>query len=469
MLVTDGYWHEDNPARPSGFFGVQDSHAGDAAGRHRVQPLRHAVARDLERPGLAEWRARPIPVARTVTRRSPTSRSSTGRRTSHRSCQQRPAVPSGQDDRRHRIAARASRRQCVCRTRKSTTTRRTIRRAGSTSCSSWSRSASRATALLERRGLRRSEHRSLQAAQGPAELGRHHRLADSRAQRAESDRRHLACGDQQPRLVLQRVEPDRARPAPDRRDQQYPVAARLLDGAFGDDVDADRGHARLLGRLRHERLLGLPDQAGSRSGRPESPVRRSGTRAASSRAAPSAAGVCTMPPGAPPNVSSRRTIFTSNATEPGTSFRWSSLSGQQQNALNQDPNSTLVLRRRPIRPGCDGNGQFRVDWVRGVRTHEIDAAAASPSQLRARRDHQLAAGLRLGADRRLHRQLPARARRRPSRRTRRQGLPGAGSYAQFVYNNKIARRPSMSVRTTACCTRSTASTASSAGRTCRAS
>jgi len=85
------------------------------------------------------------------------------------------------------------------------------------------------------------------------------------------------------------------------------------------------------------------------------------------------AGVCTLPPPPLPDASVGRTIITSNdsgtASVSFTSF--SSLSTAEQSALNQDPTSTIKCTSPTGNTnGCDGNGQVRANWLRGVRTNE---------------------------------------------------------------------------------------------------
>lgn len=75
----------------------------------------------------------------------------------------------------------------------------------------------------------------------------------------------------------------------------------------------------------------------------------------------------------PPSGTGGRQIFTWDGAH-GQAFTWATLTSAQKNALNQDPGSTLVCGQATgVAPGCDGNGQNRLDWVRGVRTHETTA------------------------------------------------------------------------------------------------
>jgi len=150
------------------------------------------------------------------------------------------------------------------------------------------------------------------------------------------------------------------------------------------------------------------------------------------------AGVCTMPPGVPPNVSSRRTVFTTGNNGTGrVNFTWSSLSGQQQNALNQDPNSTLKCNSpTDTTNGCDGLGQFRVEWMRGDRTHE-----ATPPLLRHRSS---VLGAIINSQPRyvsaptggFTDNFPPGSPEALAAAPDANGLPGAGSYAEFVNANK---------------------------------
>ena len=85
------------------------------------------------------------------------------------------------------------------------------------------------------------------------------------------------------------------------------------------------------------------------------------------------AGVCTLPPPPLPDASIGRTILTANdsGTASVTFSSFSSLTSAEQNALNQDPNATIKCTSPTAATnGCDGNGQIRADWLRGVRTHE---------------------------------------------------------------------------------------------------
>lgn len=90
-------------------------------------------------------------------------------------------------------------------------------------------------------------------------------------------------------------------------------------------------------------------------------------------------GQCAEPAGnnavrAPDN----RIIITSDGAGAGKAFRWSSLTAEQQNALNQKPGAAACIDSDS---GCDGHGEARLDYLRGVRTSEV--AGATP-QLRQR-------------------------------------------------------------------------------------
>jgi type IV pilus assembly protein PilY1 len=139
-------------------------------------------------------------------------------------------------------------------------------------------------------------------------------------------------------------------------------------------------------------------------------------------------------------------IFTSNANaNGGTAFRWGSLSTAQQAALNQDPNSTLVCAAGTgTSAGCDGSGNNRLDWLRGVRTHESTAPLLRHrgSVLGAIINSQpvyVSAPTGGFSD-----NFPAGSPEAVAATPDANGAPGTGSYAQFVYNNR-ARAPTVYV------------------------
>lgn len=85
-------------------------------------------------------------------------------------------------------------------------------------------------------------------------------------------------------------------------------------------------------------------------------------------------GVCTLP-NPLPNAGAARTILTANDSgSGGISFEWGSLSSAQQSALNQDPTSSVKCASPTATTGgCDGHGQLRLNWLRGDRTNEFVA------------------------------------------------------------------------------------------------
>ncbi|MGA9335690.1 MAG: PilC/PilY family type IV pilus protein, partial [Rudaea sp.] len=150
--------------------------------------------------------------------------------------------------------------------------------------------------------------------------------------------------------------------------------------------------------------------------------------------------------GAAPNPASRK-LFTSN--DAGTAqetFAWSSLSTAQQIALNQDPaqllNAPAVIctSATGTTGGCDGKGQLRADWFTGVRTHED-----TPPLLRKR--SSLLGAIVNSQPRYVSSPVggfsdnfPTGSAEAVAATPDANGKPGAGSYAQFVYNNR-ARTP----------------------------
>jgi type IV pilus assembly protein PilY1 len=133
-----------------------------------------------------------------------------------------------------------------------------------------------------------------------------------------------------------------------------------------------------------------------------------------------------------------RVIFTSNdAGTGGRLFRWADLSSSQQAALNQDPASSLVCTTPTgVAPGCDGNGQARLDWLRGVRTSETVAPLLRKrsSVLGAIINSQpryVSAPIGGFSD-----NFPPGSPEAIAATPGSNGAPGAGSYAQFVYDNR---------------------------------
>ena len=82
----------------------------------------------------------------------------------------------------------------------------------------------------------------------------------------------------------------------------------------------------------------------------------------------------------PPDAGSTRKIYTTTSGSTLVPFQWSSLSQAQQSALNQDPRSTTTCASASdASAGCDGNGEARLNWLRGARTAET-----APPNLRKR-------------------------------------------------------------------------------------
>jgi type IV pilus assembly protein PilY1 len=150
-----------------------------------------------------------------------------------------------------------------------------------------------------------------------------------------------------------------------------------------------------------------------------------------------ASGICTIP-NPLPNVSGNRTIFTANDGGSGRlNFDWSSLSGNEQNALNQDPTSTLKCASPTATTnGCDGNGQRRANWLRGDRTNE------STAPLLRRRSSVL--GAIINSQPRyvsaptggFSDNFPPGSPEAIAAQPNASGVPGAGAYSQFVQSNR---------------------------------
>ena len=147
-----------------------------------------------------------------------------------------------------------------------------------------------------------------------------------------------------------------------------------------------------------------------------------------------------------PRDPNTRVIFTDNANaNGGAAFRWGNLSTAQQSALNQDPASALVCATPTgVAAGCDGNGQIRLDWLRGDTTHERTAPLLRHrgSVLGAIINSQpvyVSAPTGGFSD-----NFPAGSLEAVAATPNAQGQPGSGSYAQFVLNNR-ARAPTVYV------------------------
>jgi type IV pilus assembly protein PilY1 len=158
-------------------------------------------------------------------------------------------------------------------------------------------------------------------------------------------------------------------------------------------------------------------------------------------------GVCTLPPGALPDASIGRRILTAN--DSGTTSRsftsFTSLTTAEQVALNQDPNSTTKCTSQSANTnGCDGNGQIRADWLRGVRTNET-----VPPLLRHRSS---VLGAIINSQPRyvsaptggFSDNFPPGSPEAIAATPDANGVPGAGSYAQYVNNNRN-RQPTVYV------------------------
>ena len=183
MLVTDGYWNEGNPSRSERLLRRAES-AGVFARRHGFQPQRcsrraySGTCRCLRPARCSQrWRHGLLSVdgGHCVLL--------LGEGSAHRSRQHGAAVCAGQDDRHHR-----HRHRCAPATIR--WQNKEIYFNPTNDPASWQHVVQFMVTLgiagklqfSERRGLHQSAKRPLQAAQGPVELGRHHRLAASRAQ-----------------------------------------------------------------------------------------------------------------------------------------------------------------------------------------------------------------------------------------------------------------------------------------------
>jgi len=150
-----------------------------------------------------------------------------------------------------------------------------------------------------------------------------------------------------------------------------------------------------------------------------------------------ASGICTLPTPLP-NVSSSRTILT--ASDGGTAsinFAWATLTSAEKNALNQDPTSQLKCSSDTGNTnGCDGLGQIRADWLRGDRTHET-----TPPLLRLRSS---VLGAIINSQPRyvsaptggFTDNFPPGSPEALAATPDTNGLPGAGSYSEFVNTNR---------------------------------
>lgn len=140
----------------------------------------------------------------------------------------------------------------------------------------------------------------------------------------------------------------------------------------------------------------------------------------------------------PPNVDSGRKILTSNSAGTlGRAFEWSQLDSAEQSALNQDPSSTTVCTSPTATTGgCDGNGQLRLNWLRGDRTNESTAPLLRhrTSVLGAiiNSQPQYVSAPTGGFSDNFPPNSPEAVAATPDST----GRPGAGSYAEFVQQNK---------------------------------
>ena len=374
MLVTDGYWNEANPTPlPGGFFSVQSR-------RRRCLTARPSAAARPNRAcsgmclRLRAARAA-VTVRRTAIRRSPISRSSTGRTTRGPISAIRCRLRAGQDNRHHRIDPAATGPSGSLRTRRSTTTRSTIRRAGSTSCSSWSRSASQVTCSSRRRDctnpnndlckLRKGQQNSAGITGWPRPSNNAPHAIDDTWHAAINSRGSYFSASSPSSLVQHLTEI--INNILSRRGNSTSLSATMSTLSAGTQG--------FFGGLRHHRLLGLPAQAGSRS---RSPASRTDAIWDAScllnrQLLPLAPVSATTMPPPPRHARSAHDLHVERECGTGgTAFTlFGNLTTAQQSALNQDPNSTHQVcsrRQRHISWLRRQRARSALDWLRGVRT-----------------------------------------------------------------------------------------------------